>query len=134
MRSYLPEGTSVNIAPYIMHHNEKYFSPAPDTFWPDRWLKKSSSEKLVDSPLSTGDEKSLFTHNTSAFIPFSAGHANCAGKNLALAEMRMVTALLMQRFDIRFAPGYDVSRWEREFVDLFVLKPSELPVVITLRS
>ena len=66
-------------------------------------------------------------------MPFSQGHANCAGKNLALAEMRVVLALLMQRFEMRFAEGYDLRRWERDMVDLFVIKPGELPVVMKLR-
>ena len=84
---------------------------------------------------SSASEKSeKVVHHTQAFIPFSTGHANCAGKNLALAEMRAVTAVLMQKFDFRFAPGYDPARWEREMVDLFVIKPGELPVIITPRA
>lgn len=62
------------------------------------------------------------------------GHAICAGKNLALAEMRLVIALLMQKFDLNFAKGYDPRRWEAEMVDLFVMKPSELPVALKLRG
>ena len=116
----------MNIPPYVLHHNPKYFSPAPDSFMPERWLASANPEKML------GGEKVV--HHTQAFIPFSAGHANCAGKNLAMAEMRVVTALLMQRFDIRFAPGYDASRWTREMIDLFVMKPSELPVIITPRA
>ncbi len=36
----------------------------------------------------------------------------CAGKTLALVEMRMVIALLMQRYDIRFVEGFDPQTWE----------------------
>ncbi|KAL5476669.1 hypothetical protein ACEPAI_2855 [Sanghuangporus weigelae] len=125
-KDYIPEGTAVNIPPYVLHHNPKYFSPAPDSFMPERWLQNSSSEKML------GNEKVM--HYYPAFIPFSTGHANCAGKNLAIAEMRVVTALLMQKFNIRLAPGYDPARWTREMIDLFVMKPSELPVIITLRE
>lgn len=67
-------------------------------------------------------------------MPFSVGHANCAGKNLALAEMRVVLALLMQKFDVKFAEGYDPKTWEKDMVDLFVLKLGKLPVVITPRA
>ncbi|EJD05634.1 high nitrogen upregulated cytochrome P450 monooxygenase 2 [Fomitiporia mediterranea MF3/22] len=126
-KHFLSEGTAVNIPPYVLHHNPQYFSPAPDSFWPDRWLRNTKSQ--------SGDqEKVEITHNISAFIPFSAGHANCAGKNLALAEMRVVVALLMQKFDLRLAPDYDPSRWEKDMIDLFVVKPGDLPVIITLRA
>ncbi|KAI5119310.1 hypothetical protein M0805_004554 [Coniferiporia weirii] len=124
---FLSEGTAVNVPPYVLHRDPRYFSPMTDTFWPDRWLQPTStSEKgMPEGPIIT---------NLAAFIPFSAGHAGCAGKNLALAEMRLVVALLMQRFNMRFADGHDPRRWEAEMVDLFVVKPSELPVVLTLRA
>lgn len=98
-------------------------------FWPDRWFvnsgsPNSSSEKVSTVPVTTSQ---------AAFIPFSAGHANCVGKNLAIAEMRAVTVCMMQKFDVRFQDGYDARRWEKEMVDLFVLKLGELPVVLSLR-
>ena len=72
--------------------------------------------------------------NTSAFIPFSMGHANCVGKNLALAEIRVVVALLIQKFDMRFVAGYDPARWEKEMVDYMLLKLGKLPVELRLRQ
>ena len=45
----------------------------------------------------------------------------------------MVVALLMQRFEMRFAPGYDPKRWEEEIEDFFVVKNGKLPVVLTPR-
>ena len=47
--------------------------------------------------------------------------------------MRVVIALLMQRFDMGFASGYDPGRWEREIQDVFVVKLGELPVTLRLR-
>lgn len=120
----------MNISPYVIHRDPMYFSPAPETFWPDRWLTKSgspspSSEKMELIPVETSHE---------AFIPFSAGHASCAGKNLALAEMRAVIVCLIQKFDMRLQDGYDTRRWEKEKADFFVLKLGELPVVLNLRE
>lgn len=68
-----------------------------------------------------------------AFIPFSTGRTSCAGKSLALAEMRAVIVCLIQKFDIRFQDRYDTRRWEKEKVDSFVLQVGELPVVLSLR-
>ncbi len=97
----------------------RYFSPRPDDFIPERWLNATKGDFLT---------------NPDAFIPFSFGPANCAGKNLALIEMRMVIALLMQRYDMRFAEGFDPQTWEYTLEDWLVMKRGKLPVMITLRA
>lgn len=38
--------------------------------------------------------------NLAVFKPFSAGPRDCVGKNLAYAEMRLVAARVLLRFDI----------------------------------
>ena len=70
----------------------------------------------------------------SAFIPFSTGSAGCVGKPLALVELRVVIASLVQAFDMRFAPGYDAKQWEEDFQDYFVARKGELPVVLSCRA
>ena len=118
--------------------SSEYFSPDPEKFWPERWLKLKpekldSTNKTDYDILESHSEGSSITTNTSAFIPFSYGPANCAGKLLAIVEMRMVVALLMQRFEIRFADGYDPLQWEIELKDYFVTSNGSLPVVLTPR-
>ncbi|EJC97756.1 uncharacterized protein FOMMEDRAFT_162567 [Fomitiporia mediterranea MF3/22] len=66
-------------------------------------------------------------------LPFSYGPANRARPVLALAEMRMVVAILMQRFDIQFVPEYDSRGWEEELADHFVMANGGLPVVLMPR-
>ena len=51
-----------------------------------------------------------------------------------MLEMRLVVAMLMRKFDFRFADGYDPAQWDRELVDVFVLETGKLPVVISLRK
>ena len=134
-RSFIPEGTSVVVPPYVVMRSSEYFSPDPEKFWPERWLKLKP-EKQASTDKGDCDshfEDSSFTTNTSAFIPFSYGPANCAGKLLAIVEMRMVVALLMQRFEIRFADGYDSLQWETELKDYFVMSNGCLPVVMAPR-
>ncbi|PAV16379.1 high nitrogen upregulated cytochrome P450 monooxygenase 2 [Pyrrhoderma noxium] len=133
--SFIPEGTSVVVPPYVVMRSSEYFSPDPEKFWPERWLKLKP-EKQASTDKGDCDshfEDSSFTTNTSAFIPFSYGPANCAGKLLAIVEMRMVVALLMQRFEIRFADGYDPLQWETELKDYFVMSNGCLPVVMAPR-
>ena len=52
-------------------------------------------------------------------MPFSFGPSNCVGKNMALLEMRVTTAILVQRFEFDFAEGFDPREWTenvREYV------------------
>jgi len=117
---FIPEGTSVIFPAYVMHRDPRYFSPFPDRFWPERWLQSGS----------TSDKGTL---NTNAFIPFSYGPRNCVGKRLAIVEMQMVVALLVQRFDFSVAADYDLNKWEGAMEDWFVITVGELPVKLTPR-
>lgn len=66
-----------------------------------------------------------------SFLAFSTGPSNCVGKNLAWMEMRMLACVILQKFEIRFADGYDPKRWEEEVLDYFVMVKGKLPVVLT---
>lgn len=129
---YFSENTAILVPPYVIHRDPKYFSPAPNTFWPDRWLSEPSPSTLPAEAAT--DVKGPMITNSGAFIPFSYGPANCAGKGLALMEMRMVVALLMQQFEMRFADGWDVNEWDEHLEDLFVLGNGKLPVVLASRQ
>ncbi|KAI5120324.1 hypothetical protein M0805_000384 [Coniferiporia weirii] len=122
----IPEGTALNLPPYVYHRDPRYFSPKPDAFWPERWLQTPAD--------ATEKGSSEVVNDIAAFIPFSYGPANCAGKMLALSEIRCVTALLLQRFEMRLAEGYDVRRWNEDLEDSFVLTVGPLPVVLSLRA
>ncbi|KAH9987800.1 cytochrome P450 [Russula vinacea] len=45
-------------------------------------------------------------------LPFSYGPTICAGKNLALMEMRMVLCWIMRHFHLSKAPGVAYEEWE----------------------
>ena len=125
----------MNVAPYVLHRDPRYFSPHAEKFWSDRWLPAEKRRPYrAPSGIIAQEDIANVTTDTSAFIPFSYGPANCAGRNLALLEMRVLVALLMQRFDIAFAPGLDFEQWEKEVQDLFVVKVSELPVILRPRT
>lgn len=129
---FFDENTAVLVPLYVIGRDPKYFSPAPEIFWPDRWL---SNPDIASLPSSAGPlERGPVVTNTAAFLPFSHGPANCAGKGLALMEMRVVVALILQKFEMRLADGYDPSRWEADLEDFFVMKNGKLPVVLTPRA
>lgn len=67
--------------------------------------------------------------NKTAFAPFSIGPYGCIGKNLALMEVRTVTADLITKFDVSFAPGEDGRKLLHETEDYFSLGLGELNLV-----
>ncbi|MFD5798912.1 cytochrome P450 [Streptomyces diastatochromogenes] len=102
----LPPGTSVVVSPYQMHRQPHLF-PDPERFDPDRW-----------------------THGTpgprGAYIPFGNGSRQCPGKNLALTEILVVLARVLQNWTLHgqaAPPGLAAPR-----VDMMLEAP---PLVMT---
>ncbi|EJD01468.1 cytochrome P450 [Fomitiporia mediterranea MF3/22] len=132
--SFIPEGTAVDVPLYALFRDPRYFSPEPEEFWPDRWLN-SNMKKRTPKQMEYSTEKSeTETMALAAFIPFSYGPENCAGRALAMAELRMAVALLVQRFDMRFEEGYDPREWNDKLEDWFIMLTGKLPVVLTVRN
>ncbi|OJT10335.1 Isotrichodermin C-15 hydroxylase [Trametes pubescens] len=106
---------------YSLQRDPRYFSD-PNVFYPDRWLPGAA------------DADPNFVHDTRAYAPFSFGPNNCVGRGLALQEMRMLAALLLRRFEMRFADGWDAREYEEGLKDWFVLQKPALRVVLTPRG
>lgn len=114
-----------------MHRDPRYFSPYPDTFWPERWLLSmplGSAQTSFRAQIPPGE---TLIHNMDAYIPFSYGPANCAGKALAWQEMYAVAALLVHGFDMQLAAPAD--RWEDTLLDHFVMTKGPLLASISPR-
>ncbi|KAJ1324088.1 aspirochlorine biosynthesis cytochrome P450 monooxygenase [Microdochium nivale] len=93
---WLPRGTKIHV-----YMNATYRDPAnfaePDSFNPERWLK--NSHPLYDTRFD-GDRREVFK-------PFSTGPRDCIGKNLAYAEMRVITTRLVRGFNFQALPGQE---------------------------
>ena len=63
--------------------------PDPESFKPERWLVAQDV---------TYEMKELF-------MPFSKGTRACLGKNLAMMELKLLTASLARRFECAAAPS-----------------------------
>ncbi len=130
------------VPPYILHHDARNFV-FPETFWPERWLVASGQLPLERArppphrtPARADGIGTRFVHNEAAFIPFSHGPMNCAGKGLAMQQMRSVVCALVQRFHIRLNPeeGRALKRYQEEFrVSYLAANRAELPVVLEPR-
>ncbi|KAI0396320.1 cytochrome P450 [Xylariaceae sp. FL0594] len=97
---WLPAGTSVSIQAYTMYRDPALFHSAT-SFIPERWLPEAATDP--DSPFYRDERR--------AFQPFSLGPRSCMGQHLAWAEMRLVLAKLLWRFDVKAAPG-EALEWE----------------------
>jgi hypothetical protein len=53
----------------IVQRDPRYFSPCPETFWPERWLPEGPELAMA--------RNEVFVHDTTAFMPFSFGECSC---------------------------------------------------------
>jgi len=79
--------------------------PNPDIFNPQRWLTPATPSYQM---------KELF-------MPFSKGPRACLGKNIALLELKLVTAALVQRYIIAASPT--MTKGDMEMQDHFLASP-----------
>jgi Cytochrome P450 len=63
-----------------------------------------------------------------------AGPTGCVGKNLALMELRVVTAAIVRHFTAELAPGWDHAQWLRDMTDRYGLVKGNMPVVLHARG
>ncbi|KAK3897072.1 cytochrome p450 [Staphylotrichum tortipilum] len=92
----LPPHTVVSASYRDLHRNEQFW-PLAQRFWPERWL---SEDKRGADPATTSMD---------AYYPFSGGKHSCIGINFAWAEMRMVAANILSRFEVTEVPGQGVD-------------------------
>ncbi|TFK52929.1 cytochrome P450 [Heliocybe sulcata] len=94
---WIPGDVDVWTPTYTIFRDERCFMK-PYEFIPERW---SSQPELV--------------RRKDAFVPFSTGAYNCAGKQLAMMELRLMLVLLVKTFDIRVE--------NNQAIELFTNKP-----------
>jgi len=86
---FIPAGTELLASIYHTHRIAELY-PDPLVFLPDRWIG------LDPGPY--------------AFNPFSAGPRMCIGATFAMFEIKIVLALLLQRFHFELLPGQTINR------------------------
>ncbi|KAH7913697.1 cytochrome P450 [Hygrophoropsis aurantiaca] len=90
---HIPGGTIVGVPAFAQETSEENFSPDPFAFRPERWLPGG---------LGPGSKA-----RKDAIMSFSFGAFGCLGRNLALQELRAVTAHLVLNFNMDFPPSFD---------------------------
>ncbi|KAL5339787.1 cytochrome p450 monooxygenase [Aspergillus crustosus] len=112
----IPGGTIIQVPFYTLFRDKRCFND-PHSFIPERWTTQPE-----------------LNPDASVFIPFSNGAYSCVGKQLGLMEIRWVLTMLITQYDISFAPGYDIGRFEAGAVDGFTLNCAPLEVRIERRD
>jgi len=79
----LPEGATIFFSQYVTHRIPDAF-PQPLRFQPSRW--------------------ETFRPGVYEYIPFGAGPHHCLGRSFATLEMKIVLAMLLQRYRLRIEP------------------------------
>jgi cytochrome P450 len=82
---FVPAGTSIVM---VMRHDSlrEDFFPQADTFMPERWLREGAGAAA--------------DHAKRIAMPFGAGPRICPGRYLALMEIKLAAAMLLQHFGI----------------------------------
>jgi cytochrome P450 len=88
----IPAGSTIMIAPYLTHRHPEFWDE-PERFRPERFTTESSGHWT--------------RHNS--YYPFGLGPRACIGAQFALLEATIVLSTLMQRFQLRLAPGHVVE-------------------------
>jgi cytochrome P450 family 628 len=94
------------------------------------------TEPLRFEPLrwNEGTRDPSWKHDPRAFIPFTGGTFSCAGRALALLELRFFTVKLMKRFDFDLAPGFDQEYFWTSVKSYQSLIKTHMDVVIKSRE
>jgi cytochrome P450 len=85
---HLPAGSAVVIAPYALHRHPSFWND-PEKFDPSRFEQPPPD----------------------AYIPFGAGPRFCIGREFAMLEAQVITAMVLQAFSLQPFPGHQVEPW-----------------------
>jgi len=80
-------GTVLSPSIYLTHHRSDLYED-PDAFDPGRFLRR--------------------TYSPYEYLPFGGGARRCVGMSLAVHEMKIILATLLERFELDVAPGQNV--------------------------
>jgi cytochrome P450 len=84
---HIPAGATVCVSLYATHRLPQYW-PDPERFDPERF----TDERCATRP-------------RFAYLPFAAGHRNCIGGGHAIVELKLIVAMLAQRYRLEIVPG-----------------------------
>lgn len=107
-----PEGVTLSINTWVIHHSKEFWGPDAREFKPERWLQDDIASK----------EK--------YFIPWGAGYTSCPGQTIAKMQLFKIAASIVRDYDIRQADPKKEWKWAAHFTAI----PYDWPVYIQKRN
>lgn len=113
---WAPFGTQVYVDPYTVQRSPNSFVD-PDEFRPERFLQRGQGGK--------------YQHDLhEVYKPFSSGPRTCIGREMALQSIRLTTAKLLFKYNVKFTSP-DCFIWERDCKSSALWAEYRLPVRVT---
>ncbi|KAE8148404.1 cytochrome P450 [Aspergillus avenaceus] len=81
---FFPEGTVVGMNPWVINRDRAIFGIDADIWRPERWLEDPVRTRTMENTL----------------LSFGTGRRICLGRNIALLELKKLTAALVLNFDM----------------------------------
>ena len=88
---HIEKGSVILLLPYFTHRHPDFWEN-PDVFEPERHAPEAEKAR-----------------HSQAYHPFASGQRICLGNHFSLLETHIMLAILAQRFDPQFVPGYDAD-------------------------
>lgn len=112
---FIPGNVTISAPLWILGRLESSYERASE-FLPERWYQGSGMIK-----------------DARGFAPFLSGVHSCPGKQLALIELRLLTARLVTQYDFRFSDEGKRHEIIADIKDCFTAIPGPLNLVFTER-
>lgn len=113
---FIPGDATISTPLYILGRLESSYERASE-FLPERWYDGSNMIK-----------------DMRGFAPFLSGTHSCPGKQLALIEMRLLTARLVTEYDFKFSDESKKFETISNIKDCFTAVPGPLNLVFSERA
>ncbi|PWN96219.1 putative benzoate 4-monooxygenase cytochrome P450 [Tilletiopsis washingtonensis] len=109
---FFPGGSVLSVPAYTIHRDAEVWGKDAEEYNPDRWLPEGARKEF-----------------DKAFVPFSVGPRACVGRNVAMAELSILIAAIIMRYDIVL----ESPEKPLEKVEGFLVKPTELQIGLKRR-
>jgi cytochrome P450 len=108
---FIPGNVTISTPQWSLGRLESSYARASE-FLPERWY--AGSDMIKDAR---------------GYVPFMSGAHSCLGKQLALIELRFVTARLVTQYDFHFAQASNAPETVSDIKDCFTALPGPLRLV-----